>query len=128
MVYVVCVGLCCSGALRGLCGFCARVELGGLKACGVFASIFSPFVSVFALLLCSLPALLWLSSCLVLFVFVFLWVLCFLFPLRYIRKKGRNFFASSLGVLWVCLVVQILVTLSKNSVAVALARSNSFGW
>ena len=23
------VGLCCLGALRGLCGFCARVELGG---------------------------------------------------------------------------------------------------
>ena len=26
------VGLCCLGALRGLCGFCARVELGGLEA------------------------------------------------------------------------------------------------
>ena len=37
-------GLCCLGALRGLCGFCARVELGGLKACGVFASILSSFV------------------------------------------------------------------------------------
>ena len=31
-VYGVCVGLCCLGALRGLWGFCARVELGGLKA------------------------------------------------------------------------------------------------
>ena len=31
-VYGVCVGLCCLRALRGLCGFCARVELGGLKA------------------------------------------------------------------------------------------------
>ena len=30
--YGVCVGLCCLGALRGLGGFCARVELGGLKA------------------------------------------------------------------------------------------------
>lgn len=30
--YGVCVGLCCLGALRGLCGFCARVELGGLEA------------------------------------------------------------------------------------------------
>ena len=26
------VGLCYLGALRGLCGFCARVELGGLEA------------------------------------------------------------------------------------------------
>ena len=26
------VGLCCLGALRGLWGFCARVELGGLEA------------------------------------------------------------------------------------------------
>ena len=24
-------GLCCLGALRGLCGFCTRVELGGLE-------------------------------------------------------------------------------------------------
>ena len=27
-----CVGLCGLRALRGLCGFCARVELGGLEA------------------------------------------------------------------------------------------------
>ena len=26
------VGLCCLGGLRGLCGFCTRVELGGLEA------------------------------------------------------------------------------------------------
>ena len=30
--YSVCVGLCLLGALRGLWGFCARVELGGLEA------------------------------------------------------------------------------------------------
>ena len=30
-------------SLRGLWGFCARVELGGLKACGVFAPIY-PFI------------------------------------------------------------------------------------
>ena len=30
--YVFRVGLCCLGDLRGLCGFCARVELGGLEA------------------------------------------------------------------------------------------------
>ena len=32
VVYGFGVGLCCLGALRGLCGFCARVELGGLEA------------------------------------------------------------------------------------------------
>ena len=31
-------------------GFCARVELGGLKACGVFASRFLSFASFFLLL------------------------------------------------------------------------------
>lgn len=54
------VGLCRLGALRGLWGFCARVGLGGLKACGVFASVFLllslclplfyPFSSFFGLL------------------------------------------------------------------------------
>ena len=81
------MGLYCLRALRGLCGFCARVELGGLKGCGVFAPIFI----VWQLFSSSLPAfLLCLSSCLVLFVFVSLWLLLFPFPLRYIRKKkGR---------------------------------------
>ena len=36
----VCVGLCGLRALRGLWGFCVRERLGGLKACGVFASLF----------------------------------------------------------------------------------------
>lgn len=30
--YMFGVGLCRFGALRGLCGFCTRVELGGLEA------------------------------------------------------------------------------------------------
>lgn len=57
---VVCgvrVGLCRFGALLGLWGFCTRVELGGLKACGVFASLLSSFLSFCSyvcLLLCSL--------------------------------------------------------------------------
>lgn len=55
------VGLCCLGALRGLWGFCARVELGGYKTCGVFASVF--------LLLCPL-------SCLFVPVFAFFYALC----------------------------------------------------
>ena len=86
------MGLCCLGALRGLCGFCARVELGGYMTCGVFAFhfVFSPcFLSfyLFAYLLGFAFVALCLSSCLVLFVLV---SLCFLFPLRTIRKKkGR---------------------------------------
>ena len=68
------MGLCCPGGLRGLWGFCTRVELGGYMTCGVFASVFlllllclPPFV------LC--PSLVWLSllvllSCLSGFVFV----------------------------------------------------------
>ena len=55
-VWVVYVGLCCSGNLRGLWGFCTRVELGGLKACGVFASVFLVFSS-------SLPMFILFSSC-----------------------------------------------------------------
>ena len=101
-VWGCCVGLLGLRALRGLCGFCTRVELGGLRACGVFAFRFlllllclPPFMLV--VLLCS--GCLSLSSCIV---FVALWVwLLFPFPLRYIRKKGRNFLASSLRVLCV---------------------------
>ena len=104
------VYLCGFGALRGLCGFCARVELGGLKACSVFASILSSFVLFLVLyfvlylvlLLLCLPfflplcsCFLCLSSCPLLVLSLCLPSLCglllFLFPLRYIRKKkGRN--------------------------------------
>ena len=51
--------MCGLRSLRGLWGFCARVELGGLKACGVFAFRFillSFFVLRFVLLLSSFPA------------------------------------------------------------------------
>ena len=81
------MGLCCLGGLRGLWGFCTRVELGGLEACSVFAFRFLSFASVFLLLslcllsfyaLClssgALPLLLLgLSSCIV-FVSLSLWV------------------------------------------------------
>lgn len=82
-------------ALRGLRGFCVREQLGGLKACSVFAFVFillhlcllwfCLFVLSFVL---SAPVVLGLSSCVV---FVALWVwLLFLFPFRYMRKKkGR---------------------------------------
>lgn len=102
-------------------------------ACGVFALVFIPLslclpffyalclsFSLFVIL-CSDCLLLVLLSCLC---FPALSLL-FLFPLRTMRKKERaQFLASSLVLLW---YVQILVTLSKNSVAVALAFSSSFG-
>ena len=100
------------------------------------------FASVFLVLSSSLPMFILFSSCVsslpALFVLVSLGVLVsccgcvvgFSFSLAdYTQKeRARRVGASSLRLLWVCLVVQILVTLSKNSVAVALARSNSFGW
>ena len=63
------------GVFRGLCGFCARVELGGYMTCGVFASILSSFVLFLVLyfvlylvlLLLCLPFFLPLCSCFYLF-------------------------------------------------------------
>ena len=65
------------GVLRGLCGFCARVELGGLEACGVFASILSSFV-----LFCPLSCLLFCPlSCPIALVFASVHLFVFLCPL-----------------------------------------------
>ena len=102
------VGLCCLGALRGLCGFCARVELGGFGACCVFASIFPllcfrfcPFVLVSLCLLSFACPLSCLSS------FVCSCVLCgfcccFFFPHGLHAKKERaQILASSLVLLCV---------------------------
>ena len=97
--YGVCVGLCCSGTLRGLCGFCVREGLGGLKACGVFAPVFIFFAFLFVLFVLllsfcpcvSVSALLCLSSCL-----VFVGVLVLLFPYRIKRKKSAFVLRSSL--------------------------------
>ena len=96
-VWGCCVGLCGLRALRGLWGFCARVELGGLKACGVFAFLFVLFLLLFFFFFVCFPALLVLFTSL-----VYLCYLCgslgvllgFLFPFRAIRKKkGRKGFA-----------------------------------
>ena len=69
-----CVGLCGLRALRGLCGFCVRERLGGLKACGVFAFVFLSFPLclpfVFPCSSSGCPSLLWLSF------FVLLHCLC----------------------------------------------------
>lgn len=119
--YMFGVGLYCLGALRGLWGFCVREWLGGLEACGVFASILSsrlPFVffscplvllSCFRLLSC-------LASCLACFpalclAFLALWHgfwrwlgCCFFFPYGlYAKERALRVGASSLVLLWVCL-------------------------
>ena len=99
--YGVRVGLCGFGALRGLYGFCARVELGGLKACCVFASVFILLCLYFIRFSSSSPifwgfafVVLGLSSCIV---FVALWVwLLFPFPFRTKRKRAQLFCALSL--------------------------------
>ena len=105
--YGVGVGLCCLGALRGLCGFCARVELGGLKACGVFAFVIPLFAFLFTSLLLLLSR--FLLSLLVLCLsslFVLLHCLCcFLFPfgLHAKRKDAKCFLCVlSCPMLWAC--------------------------
>ena len=130
------VGLCCLGGLRGLCGFCTRVELGGLKACGVFASIYSficlylpLFAFLFISLLASCPFVLRWSGCLSFLLvcpLVFLVGFCILFfPFGlYAKRKGAPCWCV-LSCPVVC--VQILVQLSKNSLAVYLAFSSSSG-
>ena len=102
-------GLLVLRALRGLCGFCARVELGGFMTCCVFASVFR-FFSVFVLLLSFCPCVCfpWLILLPALFVLVSLGVFVFSFSLSdYTQKERAQRFlllASSLRVLWVILV------------------------
>ena len=101
-VYSVRVGLCCLGALRGLCGLCTRVELGGFRACGVFASIY-PFICLclpFSFSLClrflSFFALVVFACPLSCFVFVFSFSLS-----DYTQKeRALRVGASSLVLLW----------------------------
>ena len=99
------------GVLRGLWGFCARVELGGLKACGVFASILSSFVLFLVLYFVLFLVLLLL--CLHPFISLSFFVLlhCFCDSLGvgvvsfslsvYTQKERAQFLASSLVLLWV---------------------------
>ena len=53
------------------------------------------------------------------------WVVVSFSLADYTQKERAQFLASSLVLLW---CVQILVQLSKNSFAVYLAFSSSFGW
>ena len=86
-------------SLRGLWGFCTRVELGGFRACCVFAPVFLsfPLCLLSFYVLCLSLFVLWLSCSCYLACLVYLCCpcgfLCFLFPLRTIRKKkGRKVF------------------------------------
>ena len=89
----VCGGLCCLGALRGLCGFCARERLGGFGACGVFRLSFSSlflYCPAFVLLLSCFPAwlLLLVLSCFLGFVGLAVGFLSLSDGFRN-KKKGR---------------------------------------
>ena len=103
------VCLCGFGALRGLWGFCARVELGGLKACGVFAYILSLshpfffFAYLLGLCLCY-PRLVLLAAWLLLLVLssLSLWVVVSFSLTVYPQKERAQFLASSLVLLWAC--------------------------
>lgn len=96
------VWVCVVLALCVACvGFCARVDLGGLKACGVFAFLFILFAPVFisfsAFFAC--PLVLCLCSLFVAYFGLF----CFFFPFGLCTKrKGTKvlLLASSLRVLW----------------------------
>ena len=101
------VGLCCLGGLRGLWGFCARVELGGYMACGVFAFLFLSLslvvlVFIFVVLLFVLLSLLVLlcSACP-----LSLWVVVSFSLSVYAQKERAQsvVLASSLRLLWVAL-------------------------
>ena len=102
------VGLCWLGGLRGLCGFCTRVELGGLKACSVFASVYPLLCPAFifvVLLFVLLSSLLVLSfACpLALSLWLFGCGCCFFFPYGlYAKRKDAKglLLASSLVLLW----------------------------
>ena len=87
------VGLYCFDALRGLWGFCVREWLGGLKACGVFASIFPllclPFHLFTCLLSFILSALLWLSFFVLLHCLSFPALFVVSFSLRLLFEIGR---------------------------------------
>ena len=124
------------GALRGLCGFCARVELGGLEACGVFVLVFF----FFALLLCSLPGLLSLYPCVCLLLMLFafacplvlsLWLFVFVVVVSFSlsdytdKKKGRKGFAPCVLLCPVvgCFIWLLLCTPRTRQVSDRLCRN-----
>lgn len=103
-----------------------RERLGGFGACGVFALRFLLFFSC-PLFFSFRPALVLLPCLASVLGFPSVGVVVS-FSLTDVCAKRKGAKVCSLRPLSVfCSVVQILVTLSKNSVAVALAFSSSFG-
>ena len=105
-------------ALRGLCGFCARVELGGLEACSVFAFRFLSFVLLFVLLSLCLFSFCLSSACLVysccLVCLLGLWLL-FLFPFRiYAQKERAQRFCSLRPLLSYCGLLYLVAALYSS--------------
>ena len=101
--YMFGVGLYCLRALRGLWGFCTRVELGGLEVYCVFASVFILLSSAFLLCLSSGALLLLFSACPVwLFCLFLCGCCCFLFPFGQ-NEKERICFALFLYLVLVSL-------------------------
>ena len=140
-VFALIVGFLCACGVRRLYGlwrvclyfvlFCPLLSsfLSSLMSfCSCVCLSFCPLCSCFYLFSC-FPRLVLLAAWLLLLVLSFLFVgcCCFFFPYGiYAKRKGAK--CCPLRPLSVfCSVVQILVTLSKNSVAVALAFSSSFG-
>ena len=89
--FVVVVWVCLACALFVACvAFCARVELGGLKTCCVFAFLLSVFLLLcircipFALSFVLCPSLLWLSLLVLLHC-----LCCFFFP--YGQERAQRF-------------------------------------
>ena len=94
-----------------------------LSSCPAFV-----LLSCLASCLACFPALclVFLSSCLVLFVLVVFVVVSFSLTDYTQKERAQRVVPCVLASCVMC--VQMLVQLLKNSVAVALARSNSFGW
>lgn len=116
-VFALIVGLLCACGVRRLYDL-RRVCLS-----------FCPLCSCFYLFSC-FPRLVLLAAWLLILVLssLSLWVVVVSFSLTDVCAKRKGAKCCSLRPLSVfCSVVQILVTLSKNSVAVALAFSSSFG-
>ena len=112
------VGLLGLGALRGLWGFCTRVELGGLKTFCVFASIFpllclyfirfsssSPIFWGFAFVVLCFPSLCGLLPCLA----SALGLCVFFFPYGlYAKRKGAKVLLLASSLLGLSVVLDVL--------------------
>ena len=119
------MGLCCLRASRGLWGFCVRVELGGLKACGVFASVFILLLLLLSRFLLCLLVLL--SSACPLSLWLILGFLSFGVVVSFSlsdgfrhKKKGRKGFAP-------CVLSSCVVCVLNSCIVIKEFRCCCFG-